>query len=171
VTRLILVIGPKNLWRDVTEPSVSASINMEADPSNRPKLSSPHVLLVFVFDPTGADVRITEPISAIPWQIRLGGHLNTMNMEQVQENMRAVKILGPIGESRPVKKNFWSRCAAIDSSTIIRGLPDLHQVQFSCRGFPTFDTSSAVLTEGIYRLSKEERWSALAHPLWHSRLE
>jgi hypothetical protein len=30
-----------------------------------------------------------------------------MNMEQVQENMRAVKILGPIGENRPVKKkNF-----------------------------------------------------------------
>ena len=76
MVRPILGIGPKDLWRDIAKPSLSASINMEADSSNRPKLSSPHVLLVFNIDllgsgftsadelgkvnigPTGADVQI-----------------------------------------------------------------------------------------------------------------
>jgi hypothetical protein len=84
-----------------------------------------------------------------------------------------------------------SRCAAIDSSGIVRCLSSLHQIQASggafccfegikqwnffscfepirvpepfCQGFPIFGASSAE-TEG-YRLSEEERGSALAHSL------
>jgi hypothetical protein len=49
------------------------------------------------------------------------------------------EILGPIGENRPVKKIFWIADArAIDSSGIMRGLPNLHQIQANCGAFCFF---------------------------------
>ena len=53
MARPILGIGPKDLWRNIAKPSLSDSINMEADSSNRPKLFSPYVLPVFNVDLTG----------------------------------------------------------------------------------------------------------------------
>ena len=47
------MIGPKDLWRNIAKPSLSDSINMEADSSNRPKISSPYALPVFNVDLTG----------------------------------------------------------------------------------------------------------------------
>jgi hypothetical protein len=51
------VIGPKDLWTNVAKPSLSESINMEADSRNRPKLSSLYVLPVFNIDLTGGGKR------------------------------------------------------------------------------------------------------------------
>ena len=53
MARPILGIGPKDLWRNITKPSLSDSIDMEADSSNRSKLSSPYILPVFNDDLRG----------------------------------------------------------------------------------------------------------------------
>ena len=65
MARPILGIGPKDLWKDIAKPSLSASINMEADSSNRPKLSSPHVLLVFNIDLMGSGFTSADELGKI----------------------------------------------------------------------------------------------------------
>ena len=65
MARPILGIGPKDLWRNIAKPSLSDSINVEADSSNRPKLSSPYVLPVFNVDLMGSGFTSADELEKV----------------------------------------------------------------------------------------------------------